>query len=436
MTAIFRGFGRVNMGGFVKIYPTPVSAGGPGPGPLSWVEYTEEEPNATLGQMFGSSVAISNDGNWVVAGTEGEGNDSVNNIDYFYGSFYLFNWNGTEWIQVAKLTSPDGDEQFASFGCAVAVNSDATRIAIGSDFGYGSTSDVGKVHIYSRSGSIVTHQETLTAAIGQSTAEFGSALSFDDSGNYLAVGSPGHSGGGRAYVFFWNGSAWVEQATITKPIPNGANYFGTSISIDSSGSKMVVGDSALLASPSSSGKALVYTRSGSVWSLLDTLSPSDGDPDDLFGYSVSMSKDGNYIAVGAMWQADGIEDKAGAVYVFFWNGSTWVEQAKLKASDSEDYLQFGAGVALTSDGSRLIVGGNDNYYASNKALYLFDRTLTTWSETEKFAYTNFGSDFREYGESVAISSNGLRLVTGVPETTVYSDGGPEGPGQIRIFHYE
>ena len=60
------------------------------------------------------------------------------------------------------------------------------------------------------------------------------------------------------------------------------------------------------------------------------LLPSDGAADDWFGYAVSVS--GDVALVGAVEDDDNGVD-SGSAYVFRWNGSNWVQEQKLLASD-------------------------------------------------------------------------------------------------------
>ena len=85
---------------------------------------------------------------------------------------------------------------------------------------------------------------------------------------------------------------------------------------------------------------------------------------DEFGFAVALSSDGNTLVVGAPGEAsaasvnpaDNTALSAGAVYVYTRSGTTWTKQAYVKASNPEAGDQFGASVALSSDGTTLAVG--------------------------------------------------------------------------------
>ena len=158
---------------------------------------------------------------------------------------------------------------------------------------------------------------------------------------------------------------------------------------------------------------------------------------DIFGASVALSGDGSILAVGAGGegsaatgingnQADNSAGYSGAVYVFTRSGTTWSQQAYVKASNTGATDQFGMSVALSSDGSTLAVGapheesaatgigGNqaDNSASGSGAVYVFTRSGTTWSQQTYVKAANSGAN-DGFGQSVALSADGT-LVVGAP----------------------
>ena len=84
---------------------------------------------------------------------------------------------------------------------------------------------------------------------------------------------------------------------------------------------------------------------------------SDGAAEDRFGSSVSMS--GNVAVVGARGDDDG-GIKAGSAYIYRWDGSSWVEEVKLTASDAAASDDFGFAVAMSDEIVAMGAYGNDN----------------------------------------------------------------------------
>jgi len=115
------------------------------------------------------------------------------------------------------------------------------------------------------------------------------------------------------------------------------------------------------------GAVYVFTRMGSTWSQQAYVKASNAEALDSFGWSVALSADGSTLAVGAPGensnatgidgdQADNSADGAGAVYVFTRSGSTWSQQAYLKASNADANDGFGSwSVTLSGNGSTLAV---------------------------------------------------------------------------------
>src|SRR5262249_12317040 len=141
---------------------------------------------------------------------------------------------------------------------------------------------------------------------------------------------------------------------------------------------------------------------------------------DRFGSSVALSADGNTLAVGADGEssaAAGINGDqtnntapiAGAVYVFVRSGTTWTQQAYIKASNTDSRDAFGREVALSGDGKTLAVsapdeassatGINGNQAINNTnmsgAVYVFVRSVTTWTQEAyiKASNTDAGDSF-------------------------------------------
>ena len=114
------------------------------------------------------------------------------------------------------------------------------------------------------------------------------------------------------------------------------------------------------------GAAYVFVKNGAGWVEQAKLSASDTTAFDHFGEAVGI--DGDYAIVGA---SQAVIGSYGTAYIFHRNGSEWVEDTILFASDKADYALFGQSVSLSGDWA--IVG-------SDKAAHMFQRTGSTWAE--------------------------------------------------------
>ncbi len=197
-----------------------------------------------------------------------------------------------------------------------------------------------------------------------------------------------------------------------------------------------------------SGSVYVFTRNGSVWAQQAVLQPSN--PCEVrFGRSISISADGNRLAVGTsgtrianefMGFRDLPEEFAGDVYVFQRNGTHWQLDAALRASNPDSHDGFGQSVELSADGNTLAVSAprersaasgvngdqNDNSGFAVGAVYVFERLENTWVEQ---AYLKSGAeiiDRRFFGFQLGLSGQGDTLVaSGISEFFVFERSGEQ-----------
>lgn len=180
---------------------------------------------------------------------------------------------------------------------------------------------------------------------------------------------------GAAYVFTRTSGSWNQQAYLKASNAQSGDEFGSSVALSSD--TLVVGasleDSVASGvngdqtnnSASGSGAAYVFTRSGTTWSQQAYLKASNPEVADNFGASVALSSD--TVVIGAFNEdsnasgANGDQTNnsaggSGAAYIFTRSGTTWSQQAYLKASNTETGDQFGNSVAVS--GGQLAVGAN------------------------------------------------------------------------------
>ncbi|HBH81488.1 MAG TPA: integrin, partial [Nitrospira sp.] len=275
------------------------------------------------------------------------------------------------------------------------------------------------------SSGILTQEAYLKASNTGAGDFFSTAIAFD--GDTLVVGAPfedsnatgvngdqannSASAAGAVYVFVRTNGVWAQQAYLKASNTGAGDNFGSSVALN--GDTLVIGapEEASNAvgvnndqtnnSASGSGAVYVFTRSGTTWSQQAYLKASNTGAGDQFGHSVAI--DGNTLVVGATEEAsnaigiNGDETNnsasgSGAVYVFTRSGTTWSQEAYLKASNTEAGDNFGRSVALSSntvivgasleDSNAIGVNGNqaDNSASGSGAVYVFTRSGTTWTQ--------------------------------------------------------
>ena len=272
---------------------------------------------------------------------------------------------------------------------------------------------------------------------------FGGSLALD--GDTLVVGSVGQdtlgSNSGAAYVFTRTAGVWSQQAFLKASNPGASDNFGRSIDVD--GDTLIVGapneDSNALGvggsqtdnSAANSGAAYVFVRSGTSWLQQAYVKASNTGADDQFGYSVALV--GDTAVVGAVneasnatgvngVQSNNSQSKAGATYVFTRSGSTWSQQAYLKASNTDNNDQFG--IALAMSGETLVIGsagesssspgvnGNqlDESQQDAGAAYVFVRTSGVWAQQAYIKASNpgledlFGIEVALHGDTLVVGA--------------------------------
>lgn len=274
---------------------------------------------------------------------------------------------------------------------------------------------------------------------------------------------------GAAYVFVRSGSTWTQQAYLKASNAESGDSFGNSVSVY--GDTIVVGapgeDSnatgingiASNNSKSGAGAAYVFVRSGTTWTQQAYLKASNTGVSASFGASVSLF--GETVLIGAQLessaatgvngnQSDTSASGSGAAYVFVRNGTTWTQEAYLKASNTNAGDSFGRTVALYGDTA--VVGavdedsastgvngdGSDDSKPSSGAVYVFSRTGTTWTPQSYLKASNtdandkFGSTLAIYGDTLAVGAwdedSGARAIDGDQ-----SDNSTVGAGAVYVF---
>ncbi|HOR97207.1 MAG TPA: FG-GAP repeat protein [Kiritimatiellia bacterium] len=348
--------------------------------------------DGAAGDCFGWSVALS--GDTALVGAYADDDNGVNS-----GSAFVFTRDGTTWNQQAKLTAGEsaaGD----NFGTSVALSGDTVLIGAYKDDDKGT--DSGSAYVFTRDGTNWIQQAKLTADDGATYDYFGYSVAL--SGDTALVGAykddDKGSDSGSAYVFARDGTTWTQQAKLIANDGTASDWFGTSVALH--------GDTALVGAygdddkGDNSGSAYVFTRNGTTWIRQAKLTAADGAAGDCFGCSVALS--GDTALVGA-YGDDDKGDNSGSAYVFTRDGTNWIQQAKLTASDGANYSYFGSAVALSDDTA--LVGA---YMAVNAAgsAYVFTRDGTNWPQQAKLTAAD-GAAYDYFGRSVALSG-GTALV--------------------------
>jgi hypothetical protein len=448
---------------------------------------------------IGNAVTASADGGTIAVGAQHEssgarGINGTQNDDSVYnaGAVYVFTRSGAAWTQQAYIKASNtgsGDH----FGNAVALSADGNTLAVGAfwessgatgingDQNDNSIPQAGAVYVFTRSGGTWTQQAYIKASNtgrrgeGELPGEgdqFGFSVTLSGDGNTLAVGagsedSAAHgvesrqqddsfNSAGAVYVFARSGGAWTQQSYLKADASTNTglgDQFGYSVSLNGNGTTLAVGvydesgSSRIIDGPidrgrGGSGAVYVFRRTGSGWSKDAYLKTWNAEGGDSWGTSVSLSDDGNTLAVGSIDEdclCSGIvhapsevgstdqksDQSVGAAAIFVRSGATWTQQAYIKASNAGEGDWFGVRLALSGDGNTLVVGAQNEDSAARGidgnqkdesapeagAVYVFGRAGTTWTQRAYVKGSNTEA-YDEFGGAVAVSRNGSLILAG------------------------
>jgi len=326
-------------------------------------EGTLTASDAAYKDLFGVSTSVY--GDRLVVGAPDEGTAALGG-----GKVYIYDWNGSIYVEVGQLTASDassGDR----FGFSTSVYGD--RLVVGALFESTATTEAGKVYIYDWNGSIYVEVGQLTASDAAYQDFFGVSTSVY--GDRLVVGAfnedTAATDGGKVYIYDWNGSIYVEVGQLTASDAFDSDHFGLSASVY--GGRLVVGAPDEDTAASGGGKVYIYDWNGSIYVEVGKLTASDASSGDRFGRSTSVY--GGRLVVGATDEDTAATD-GGKVYIYDWNGSTYTEIGQLTASDAA-YKDF-FGVSASVYGDRLVVGAPNEDTATTDAgkVYIYDESIT------------------------------------------------------------
>jgi len=383
-----------------------------------WMQLGGDIDGEAAGDNSGYSVSLSGDGTIMVIGARNNDGAGAN-----AGQARVYQYNGAAWVQLGA--DINGEAAGDLFGYSVAISADGIRIAAGGVLNNGGAGHV-RVYEYNGSAWIQLGNDIDGEAAGD---ESGRSVSLSADGSVVAIGAiwndDAGNGAGQVRVYQLVSGSWVKLGGDIDGEAAGDNA-GFSVSLSADGTKVAVGAYQNDGNGSNSGQARVYQYNGSAWLQLgaDINGENAGDS---FGTGVSLSSDGTKLAVGAD-QNDGAGANAGHTRVFQYNGSAWVQTgADIDGEAAGD--EFGYSVSLSSDGTKLAVGGrrNDGNGSNAGHVRVFRYNGSAW--TQIAADINGEAAGDETGNSVSLSADGSVVAAGAQA----NNGNGTEAGHARVF---
>ncbi|MFZ6052575.1 T9SS type A sorting domain-containing protein [Halocola ammonii] len=257
--------------------------------------------------------------------------------------------------------------------------------------------------------------------------ESGFSVALSDDGLTVVIGSTRNDDtgfdAGHVRVFQYSSNSWTQ---VGESIGGEASedYSGNSVDLSSDGSVLAIGAANNDGGGTNAGHVRVYENIDGNWTQIgeDIDGESSGD---RCGFRVSLSDDGNILAVSAIDNDDGGSD-AGQVRVFENNSGTWEQLgADIDGESSGD--ESGYGLSLSSDGSMVAIGArlNDDNGTNSGKVKVYEFSMNSW--------TQVGQDILGFidqlGSSVSLSSDGSIVAVGAPA----NDDNGNASGLVRVY---
>ena len=346
------------------------------------------------------------------------------------------------WIQIGA--DIDGEAVDDNSGNSVSLNKDGTIVAIGAKGNSGSSEnnndDFGHVRVYQYNDG--SWNQMGTDINGEAKYDqSGISVSLSDDGTIVAIGAPFNDGNGldlsgHVRVYQFSDGSWNQ---LGQDIDGEANfdYLGYSVSLSKNGTRVAIGayenDGNTGNENDNRGRVRVYQYSDSSWSQMGQ--DIDGEAaDDQLGYSVDLSDDGTIVAIGAYYN-DGNGNISGHVRVFEWNGTAW--SPKGGVIDRED-ISDGSGysVSLNSSGDIVAIGAPYNDGANR-----IDSGHVRVYQYDNGSWNKMGSDLDgeaagdQSGRSVSLSSTGYTIAIGAPFNNGINGDTTDNRGHVRVYQW-
>ena len=293
---------------------------------------------------------------------------------------YVFTRAGDGWVESASLV-PDDPFERSFFGAALALDGDTA--VVGASFGRAPDIRAGAVYVFVHRDGVWEQQAKLLPSTSGQDDYFGFSVDID--GDTVLVGAFGNNANdrfdsGAAFVFTRTGESWEEQARLTPDDQRAFDQFGAAVELD--------GDTALIAGRTLDDSVVrAFVREAGVWRETQTLRPAEsGSLYANFGRSIAL--DGDTALIGA--NGSGLQDFAGAGYVFVRRDGVWRNAAKLAASDSVPRDGFGEQVALDGDTALITAPLRRLREGFDGAVYAFGRDGTGWNLLGELAPSDLG----------------------------------------------
>lgn len=378
--------------------------------------------NAINGQAandrLGSSTAISADGSIVAIGASSSSVGFPN-----AGQVRVFGYTNGVWSQVGA--DINGESSGDQTGTSVSLSDDGSILAIGEPFNNDLGFTSGQVRVFK-------NVNNNWSQVGQdlfgenAVADAGRSVDLSADGTTVAFGAPNTivspfpSFTGKVKVYQLQGNSWVQKGGDIEG-DGTIIKFGQSVSLSDDGNIIAIGQTGDPSNltPPDTGRVKVYQFVNNQWVQLGNTIKGTASQDE-FGYRLSLSSSGTILAIGTFGK--------GEVKVFELINGIWSQVGSTLVGNNPGD-RFGFSLSLSSSGSFLAVGARFLTLGNNQpgSAYIFENQGGNWVQVGNQIFGVAPGD--QAGFSVAISQNGSRVAV----SSTGNDTGGSNAGQVRVF---
>jgi hypothetical protein len=328
----------------------------------SFVQVLAEPEPAEVPHSFGRSVALT--ASWAAIGAPAERTVGESSPVSVYAL------KDQLWQRAYELSPPAGE--VGGFGTTIAMDDDV--IVVGApladlDASASATFDreanreaisrTGAVYVFTRTEQGFLLTDELRAPMSQAWQGFGASLALD--GDRLVVGAPDRDQGGLkdaggAFVFRRLEGHFVFSGELTAPLPAAGDGFGRAVAL--LGDTLVAGASLRDEhGQADAGAVYVFFRQGSDYTLRQTVT-TNTQARGLLGASLALSYTSGLkqrLLVGAPGVDAAEQAQAGAVFVFESQGASSFDE-RTRLTSNAPAADSGFGLSLAQDRSWVLVG--------------------------------------------------------------------------------
>jgi hypothetical protein len=402
----------VGLGLLVAIAATSISVlpAAPSFANVVWDQIGSDIDGEAADNYSGSSVSSSSDGRTVAIGAPTNGGNA--------GQVRVYAFAEGAWDQVGADIDGSANDRL---GSSVSLSDDGRTVAIGAPGNH-------EARVYSFDGAAWDQDGATLVGDSADADSFGVSVSLSSDGNTVAVGAPEAGDGnrfGNARIFAFADGQWGQMGAVIDG--EGINNLsGYSVSLSSDGRTVAIG--ALGGGIESAGQVRVYAFSSDAWTQLGA--DIDGEAaNESSGYSVSLSGDGSRVAIGAPGYSGGADDGLVRVYAFA-SGAWGQVGADIDGGAAYSFASFwGYAVSLSSDGNTVAIG--TRFLGSSPdvgTVRVYTLAAGAWGQVGGDLDGRAADD--GWGYSVSLSGDGSTVAVGAPS----DNGNGAAAGHVRVFN--